>query len=211
MAWRGGSVTSICRGWGNTRKASLKAIYNFMRYKFTIEVEDPDDSKKKIWKEVFPVTIKKEEDLKFKVESGTGSDYFGVMLVTHEDAVSGQVPLPAPNPDDEKRDSIAGVRLYPGKFRRFSCNPDYGEASYYNKINSTCVDARKNEIYSNDGKMDIYTDETFKASLYDFHAFEMIGTMYDKFLECAVRIFRKVLHFLIAIFYLQKYIPFLKE
>lgn len=207
-------MTSICHGWGTTRKASLRAIYDFMRYKFTREVEDPDDSYKKIWQEVFPVKIWGGEKIKFKVESGTGSSYFKVMYVTHEDAV-----YTNPNWD---RDNTAGVSLSDDGSEKnidnipFDCDTNIGNASYYYS-NTTCVDINKLEykiyyenktgtpcnnaifpgllscdtdvLYVNDGKLDIYTDDDFEVSLYDFHAFEMVGKMYDKFLGCAVRIF----------------------
>lgn len=188
-------MTSICRGWGNTRKASLKAIYNFMRYKFTREVKDPDDPDKMIWKEVFPVTIPKR--MEFKVEPGTGSDYFKVMYVTHEDAVTGTYE----NEDGITTNNEAGVMLEKKEnwFAFFSCEIGYGEASY-SVVNSTCVD-QGNALkiddgtieyrYLNDGKLDINTEDSFEVSLYDFHALEMVGNMYDTFLGCAVRIICK--------------------
>lgn len=171
MVRRAGSVTSICRSWGSTRKASLKSIYNFMRYKFTREIEDKHGDK--VWKEEFPVNethfekVGENQELEFQVEAGTGSEYFKTMYVTYEfdDSVT------------------AGIKSQNGDYKEFECDEDFGNRT--RKANSTCVD--QSEKYESDGELTVYVKGTsFKLSLYDFHALELMGEMYEKLIHCAV-------------------------
>lgn len=180
-------MTSICRGWGTTRKGSLKGVYDFLRFRFTQEVKDEDTDEVE-WKEVFPQLLEKESDYKgysfeFKVEAGTGSELFKPMFVFH-DAVEDEADAGIRKEDDEK-----------GSYVSIRCSDKYGQGSYY-KANSICADLKSYDWsqywgtwkrYENDGRLHVYVGENaVSITIYDFQAFKIVGQMYDKLIGCAV-------------------------
>ena len=182
--WTGGSVTSICRGWGTTKKASLKAIYDFVRHKFVRPQWNGEER--------FPVTFYNEQDdddfftgsfgssgtryrsfvEKMNVLSGTGADYFEAMYVTHG------------NPGVVVGASVPSDNIGSSSFYQFQCDTNVGSATY-KEANKICVDRKRR----NDGEITIKSGNSkddWSFSMYDFGAFEIVGEMYDDLIECAV-------------------------
>ena len=177
--WKGGSVTSICRGWGSTKKASLQSMYEFVRHKFFLPEWDGEEK--------FPVTLyhsqATDDDLFggsttyasfrkiFSVENGSGSVFFRAMYVTHGNvAINVGSSVPSQN---------VGTSFYP-----FQCDTNAGTGSY-TAANSICLD----NLERSEGSFTISSGnakDDWEFSMYDFNAFKLVGTMYDDLIRCAV-------------------------
>lgn len=167
----------------------MKGVYDFIRFRFTQEVEDKD-TKKKVWKEVFPQAITATHGrgyaFEFKVEAGTGSELFQPMFVFH-DAVFD-------NPLTSQKEARAGITNDEddSKLGPLACSNDYGKGSY-NLADSICADLSnilwgdtKWRSFENDGKLAVYADSPVRITIYDFQAMRIVGQMYDKLIGCAV-------------------------
>ena len=224
--WMGGSVTSICRGWGTTKSVSLQAIYNMVRTKYYITGDQMGDK----FRHVVPKPSEfSAEDVAFTVNGEEGNElkeYFPIYLrpsligdfTTYRTSTGklGQPIIVLDSPVEllpftmdvsdfnVLEQSISDVTL------SLPCLNGGSNRVCLNSDESVEVDLLMGDFYlqspprSPNFMLDILFQRVY--TIYDFNAFKMVGEIYDEFKTCVVSRFHhneiseccflNVLHFL---------------
>ena len=202
----GGSVTSICRGWGTTKNVSLQAIYNMVRTKYYIT----GDQMGEMFRHVVPKPSEfSAEDVAFTVNGEEGNElkeYFPIYLrpsligeITTYRTSTGKLGQPIIVLDSATALPFTMDVSYFNVYEQF----DFSDVT----LRLPCLNGGSNRVcLSSDEsvEVDLLMGDFYLRSpprfpnllidilvqrvytIYDFNAFKMVGEIYDEFKTCVV-------------------------